>query len=225
MTPQRLTMLVFFLQPLAFGAWLPRIPEMQQRLGLGPQDLAFALLGLPIGILLTLPFAGPLVGRIGGRAAIGYGFPAFFVAVCLPGFAGNSFWLFGGLLLSGVAMSTLELGLNITADEVEKGRVQVNGQAAKPARSVRVNDLIQIRQPGSVRELLVLGLDAMRGPATVARTLYRETEASIQAQQQASEARKFGVEPANAQELGRPTKRDRRDLVDWQRWSASVDDQ
>jgi MFS family permease len=120
MTPQRLTMLVFFLQPLAFGSWLPRIPEMQQRLGLGPQDLAFALLGLPIGILLTLPFAGPLVGRIGGRAAIRYGFPAFFVAVCLPGFAGNSFWLFGGLLLSGVAMSTLELGLNITADEVEK---------------------------------------------------------------------------------------------------------
>ena len=112
----------------------------------------------------------------------------------------------------------------LAADEVEKGRVQVNGQPAKPARSVRVNDLIEIRQPGSARELLVLGLGAMRGPATVARTLYQETEASIRAQQQAAEARKFGVEPANAQELGRPTKRDRRDLVDWQRWSASVDD-
>ena len=112
----------------------------------------------------------------------------------------------------------------LAADEVEKGRVQVNGQAAKPARSVRVNDRIEIRQAGSVRELLVLGLGTMRGPATVARTLYQETEASIQAQQQAAEARKFGVEPANAQELGRPTKRDRRDLVDWQRWSASVDD-
>ena len=112
----------------------------------------------------------------------------------------------------------------LAADEVEKGRVHVNGQPAKPARSVRVNDLIEIRQPGSVRELLVLGLEAMRGPATVARTLYQETEASIRAQQQAAEARKFGVEPANAQELGRPTKRDRRDLVDWQRWSASVDD-
>jgi ribosome-associated heat shock protein Hsp15 len=112
----------------------------------------------------------------------------------------------------------------LAADEVEKGRVQVNGQAAKPARSVRVNDRIEIRQSGSVRELLVLGLDAMRGPATVARTLYQETEASIQAQKQAAEARRFGVEPANAQELGRPTKRDRRNLVDWQRWSASVDD-
>ena len=112
----------------------------------------------------------------------------------------------------------------LAADEVEKGRVHVNGQAAKPARPVRVNDRIEIRQPGSVRELLVRGLAAMRGPATVARTLYQETEASIRAQQQAAEARRFGVEPANAQELGRPTKRDRRDLVDWQRWSVSVDD-
>ena len=112
----------------------------------------------------------------------------------------------------------------LAADEVEKGRVQVNGQAAKPARSVRVTDRIEIRQSGSVRELLVLGLGTMRGPATVARTLYQETEASIQAQKQAAEARRFGVEPANAQELGRPTKRDRRDLVDWQRWSVSVDD-
>ena len=112
----------------------------------------------------------------------------------------------------------------LAAEEIDKGRVHVNGQAAKPARSVRINDRIEIRQAGSVRELLVLGLGAMRGPATVARTLYQETEASIRAQQQAAEARRQGVEPAHAQEAGRPTKRDRRDLVDWQRWSASVDD-
>ena len=114
----------------------------------------------------------------------------------------------------------------LAAEEIEKGRVHVNGQAAKPARAVRVRDRIEIRQSGSgsARELLVLGLSALRGPAPVARALYQETEASIAAQLQAAEARKFGVEPANAQELGRPTKRDRRDLADWQRWSASVDD-
>ena len=114
----------------------------------------------------------------------------------------------------------------LAAEEIEKGRVHVNGQAAKPARAVRVRDRIEIRQSGSgsARELLVLGLSALRGPAPVARALYQETEASIAAQLQAAEARKFGVEPADAQELGRPTKRDRRDLADWQRWSASVDD-
>jgi ribosome-associated heat shock protein Hsp15 len=113
----------------------------------------------------------------------------------------------------------------LAAEEIEKGRAQVNGQAAKPARSVRVGDRIELRQPGgSARELLVRGLSAVRGPAPVARALYEETEASVAAQRQAAQARKFGVEPAQAQQLGRPTKRDRRDLADWQRWSASVDD-
>jgi ribosome-associated heat shock protein Hsp15 len=113
----------------------------------------------------------------------------------------------------------------LAAEEIERGRVQVNGQAAKPARAVRVNDRIEIRQPGSVRELLVRGLSAMRGPAPAARLLYEETEASIAAIQRAAEARRFGIEPAAAQDEGRPTKRDRRDLAEWQRWSASVDDE
>jgi ribosome-associated heat shock protein Hsp15 len=113
----------------------------------------------------------------------------------------------------------------LAAEEIEHGRVHVNGQAAKPARAVRLNDRIEIRQPGTVRELLVRGLSATRGPAPVARTLYEETEASIAALQRAAEARRFGVEPASAQEQGRPTKRDRRDLAEWQRWSASIDDE
>ena len=113
---------------------------------------------------------------------------------------------------------------SLAAEEIEKGRIQVNGQAAKPARAVRLQDRIEIRQTGWVRELLVTGLSAIRGPATVARTLYQETEASLRAQAQAAEARRFGVEPATAQSEGRPTKRDRRELADWQRWSASLDE-
>jgi ribosome-associated heat shock protein Hsp15 len=113
---------------------------------------------------------------------------------------------------------------SLAAEEIEKGRVQVNGQMAKPARAVRLQDRIEIRQVGWVRELLVTGLSALRGPAPVARTLYQETEASLRAQAQAAEARRFGIEPAAAQAEGRPTKRDRRDLADWQRWSASIDD-
>jgi ribosome-associated heat shock protein Hsp15 len=113
---------------------------------------------------------------------------------------------------------------SLAAEEIDKGRVQVNGQAAKPGRPVRLRDRIAIRQPGSVRELLVVGLSAVRGPAPVARTLYQETEESIRAQQEAAEARRYGIEPAAAQQEGRPTKRDRRDLAEWQRWSASLDD-
>jgi ribosome-associated heat shock protein Hsp15 len=58
----------------------------------------------------------------------------------------------------------------------------------------------------------------------VAQALYAETPESVAARLQAAEARRLGVEPADAIEQGRPTKRDRRQLADWQRWSASADD-
>lgn len=120
LTPQRLTMLAFFLQPIAFGSWLPRIPEIQAGLGLGPAGLAIALLGMPVGTLLTLPIAGPLVGRIGGKAAILSGFLFYSVAVCLPAFAPDPVWLFIALMLAGSSISFVELGLNVQADLVEK---------------------------------------------------------------------------------------------------------
>lgn len=120
LTPQRLTMLVFFLQPIAFGSWLVRIPEVQMALGLGPAGLAVALLGLPCGTLLTLPFAGPLVGKIGPRAAIIIGFVLYSIAMMLPGLASESSLLFVALMLIGSSMSFVELGLNVQADAVEK---------------------------------------------------------------------------------------------------------
>lgn len=117
---QRLTMLVFFLQPIAFGSWLPRIPDVQEALGLGPAGLAFALLGLPCGTLITLPFAGPLVGRIGPRMAIIAGFVLYSLAVSLPALAPNAAILFVALMLAGSTISFVELGLNVMADQVEK---------------------------------------------------------------------------------------------------------
>lgn len=119
-TPQRLTMLAFFLQPVAFGSWLPRIPEIQAGLDLGPAGLALALLGMPCGTLITLPFAGPLVAKIGARAAIFWGFVFYSAAVSLPVLAPHPILLFIALMLAGSAISFVELGLNVQADLVEK---------------------------------------------------------------------------------------------------------
>ena len=58
----------------------------------------------------------------------------------------------------------------------------------------------------------------------MAQALYEETPESLAARLRAAEARRLGAEPAQAIEQGRPTKRDRRQLADWQRWSASADD-
>lgn len=110
----------------------------------------------------------------------------------------------------------------LAADEVGLGRVHVNDQPAKPAREIKPGDWLHIRQAGVTRTLQVLGLSTMRGPAPVAQALYAETPESVAARQRAAEARR--AEPASAIEQGRPTKRDRRQLADWQRWSVSVDD-
>jgi ribosome-associated heat shock protein Hsp15 len=104
------------------------------------------------------------------------------------------------------------------------GRVQVNGVAAKAARDLRVGDRLSVQQGGSRQELVVLKLSAQRGGAVIARTLYEETAESLAARERALQQRRLAPEPAASAEQGRPTKRDRRTLAQWQRWSARADD-
>jgi ribosome-associated heat shock protein Hsp15 len=112
---------------------------------------------------------------------------------------------------------------SLAAQAIEAGRVHVNGATAKASRSLPPGDLVLMRQPPYIRTVEVLGLSSVRGPAPVAQQLYAETPQSLQSRQEAAQARRFGVEPALAQEQGRPTKRDRRSLAEWQRWSAVLD--
>jgi len=112
----------------------------------------------------------------------------------------------------------------LAADEIGRGRVSVNGQAAKASRELKPGDRIVLRQGVVERTVELLALSNMRGPASVAQALYAETPESIAARAKVAEARRLGAEPADAIEQGRPTKRDRRKLADWQRWSASAED-
>lgn len=115
----------------------------------------------------------------------------------------------------------------IAVEFIDRGRVQVNGHDAKRSREVHIGDRIALRQGerGEIaREVVVLGLSTVRGPAPAAQQLYAETEASIAARESAARARAYQAEPAHAIVQGRPTKRDRRELAEWQRWSASADD-
>ncbi len=112
----------------------------------------------------------------------------------------------------------------LACEEIGRGRVSINGQVAKASREPKVGDLVQLRQGTVQRSVHVLALSSARGPATAAQGLYAETPDSIAARLQAAEARRVGSEPATAIEQGRPTKRNRRVLADWQRWSASADD-
>jgi ribosome-associated heat shock protein Hsp15 len=112
---------------------------------------------------------------------------------------------------------------SLATQEIDKGRIQVNGQVAKPSRDVKTGDLIEIRQGPVLRAITVRGLSNARGPAPVAQALYEETPESVARREEAARQRRETPEPALAIEQGRPTKRDRRQLADWDRWSASAD--
>ncbi len=100
----------------------------------------------------------------------------------------------------------------LAARACELGRIQVQSQPAKPARDVRVGDLLQIRTEGGDFQVEVLLLSEVRGPAAVARTLYRETDASRELRMKVAEERKLMMNFAPAPE-GRPSKRDRRKII------------
>jgi ribosome-associated heat shock protein Hsp15 len=118
---------------------------------------------------------------------------------------------------------------SLAAEEIGKGRVQVNGQEAKAAREVKVGDTVSIRREGLMRTVVVRGLSGLRGPAPVAQQLYEETAESVRERERAAEQRRYAREPALSIEHGRPTKRGRRELDQargWgDRWSASLDDE
>jgi ribosome-associated heat shock protein Hsp15 len=100
----------------------------------------------------------------------------------------------------------------LAARACELGRIHSHGQPAKPAREVRVGDMLQIKNEAGDFQVEVLALSEARGPAAVAQTLYRETEESRNLRLKAAEERKAmgGSMPAPA---GRPSKRDRRRII------------
>ena len=111
----------------------------------------------------------------------------------------------------------------LAAEDIAKGRISVNQQVTKAARELHEGDVVELRQAGSSRTLVVKALSRLRGPAPTAQALYEETPESIAARFARAAERKLNPDPALAIEQGRPTKRNRRQLADWDRWSASAD--
>jgi ribosome-associated heat shock protein Hsp15 len=94
----------------------------------------------------------------------------------------------------------------------ELGRIQSNGQPAKAARDVRIGDMLGITNEGGNFQVEVLLLSEVRGPASVAQTLYRETEASQELHMKVAAERK-AMKQFEELPAGRPSKRDRRQII------------
>jgi ribosome-associated heat shock protein Hsp15 len=100
----------------------------------------------------------------------------------------------------------------LAAKACELGRIQSKGQLAKPAREVHIGDMLRITSPGGDFEVEVLLPSEARGPAAVAQTLYRETEASKELRLKVAAEHKALRQFEQLPE-GRPSKRDRRRII------------
>ena len=100
---------------------------------------------------------------------------------------------------------------SLAARACDLGRIEFNGQPAKASREVRVGDLFQVKNDGGNFQVQVVLLSEMRGPAAVAQTLYRETDASRELRLKVAEERKAMPHFETLRE-GKPSKRNRREL-------------
>ena len=92
------------------------------------------------------------------------------------------------------------------------GRVLTHGHTIKPAHPVHVGDKVQVTNDSGEFQIEVLALSELRGPASVAQTLYRESEASREARQKAAAERKAAMD-FEFLPPGRPEKRERRRII------------
>jgi ribosome-associated heat shock protein Hsp15 len=101
---------------------------------------------------------------------------------------------------------------SLAARACELGRIHSNGQPAKAAREVRVGDMLRVTNDGGDFQVEVLLLSDVRGPASVAQTLYRETEASRELRLKVAAERK-AMRQFEPLPTSRPSKRDRRRII------------
>ena len=100
----------------------------------------------------------------------------------------------------------------LAAQACELGRIQSDGQPAKAARGVRVGDMLRVTNDAGDFQVEVMLLSEVRGPASVAQTLYRETEASRELRLKVAAEHK-AMKQFEELPAGRPSKRDRRKII------------
>ncbi len=112
-------------------------------------------------------------------------------------------WLWAARFFKTRALATRGCGLS---------RIQCNGQPAKAAREVHVGDMLRVTNDGGDFQVEVLLLSEVRGPASVAQSLYRETEASRELRLKVAAERKAMMQFEQLPP-SRPSKRDRRRII------------
>lgn len=110
----------------------------------------------------------------------------------------------------------------LAIEAIGAGHIELNGDRAKPAKSVKAGDEITVRKPPYQYIVVVKSVSEKRGSATIARELFTETAESLAAREKLHAELRDMPAPIFK---GRPTKRDRRTLENWQRAASLQDDE
>ena len=103
---------------------------------------------------------------------------------------------------------------SLAADAIDAGRVEVNGDRAKRSRAITAGDKLRIKKPPFEQQIEVLGESEQRGPASVAATLYVESEDSVKARETLA-AKMKALGPPVFRDRGKPGKKERREIDKW----------
>jgi MFS family permease len=109
----------FFIYSFCFGAFFPRLGDLQLKMGIGEAVLGLALVGLPLGVQISLLLADQILETIGFRIAMCLGVPALGMSLVLSALAVNPTWFFCALAVGGFAVGIVEVAVNLEADRAE----------------------------------------------------------------------------------------------------------
>lgn len=111
---------VFFTESAVLGNWIPRIPDIQQNLGLSVGELGFSLFAMPLGTLAGLFVAARIIEYVGGlRRACQIFLPLWALSFILPSLASTQWGFVVFLFVSGLTIGLVEVAMNTEADRIE----------------------------------------------------------------------------------------------------------
>ena len=113
---------VFFLHAAVFTNWVPRVPAVQENLGLNEGGLALVFLGIAVGPLVAIPAAGALAARLGSRPVVRVALASYCLALCLPALAPTPWALFAALFCLSAANGGLATAMNAHGVTLQKAR-------------------------------------------------------------------------------------------------------
>jgi MFS family permease len=112
-------MLIYFVQAVAAGTFLTRIPDIQRALSIDAAGLGLVLLGQTAGGIAFLPLASAVVERLGTRRTMLFGLPILALATALVGISSSPIIAFAALVAYGATFAVTNVAMNVEADRVE----------------------------------------------------------------------------------------------------------